>query len=264
MPIELNEVSFAYPDGSLAIESVSLRVGDGERLAIVGQNGAGKTTTAKMMNGLLKPTSGVVRVNGQETAGRSTAAIAKDVGYVFQNPDDQIFSSTVKDELEYMPHYFKWDDDRTGQRVHRAADMAGVAEFLDENPNDLPFAVKKFVAMAAILVADLRFIVLDEPTAGLDHRGIALLNGVIDQLRGEGVGVVTITHDMRFVVESFDRVVVMANRRVVADGPCRDVFSDSSLLQTARLRRPEATQLANDLNLGREALRLVDIVARIP
>jgi ABC-type cobalt transport system, ATPase component len=264
VPIELDNVSFAYPDGSLAVDGVSIYVHDGERVAIAGQNGAGKTTTVKMMNGLFKPTSGVVRVNGKDTNGQSTATTAKEVGYVFQNPDDQIFSSTVQAELEFMPRYYKWDEERTERRVNRAAEMAGVSEYLDVNPNDLPFAVKKFVAMAAILVAECEFIILDEPTAGLDRRGLDILNGVMNQLQREGVGVVTITHDMRFVVERFERVVVMANKHVIADGPINDVFASTPLLNEARLRRPEAAELAYQLGLGDHALRLDDIVPLIP
>ncbi|MFB2596853.1 energy-coupling factor ABC transporter ATP-binding protein [Herbiconiux sp. P17] len=263
MPIELDDVSFAYPDGSLAVDGVSITVDDGERVAIVGQNGAGKTTTVKMMNGLFKPTKGVVRVNGLETAGLLTAKIARHVGYVFQNPDDQIFSSTVQAELEYMPRYDKWDDERTARRVRRAAEMSGITEYLDVNPNDLPFAVKKFVAMAAILVAECSYVILDEPTAGLDQRGLDVLNRVTAQLEGEGVGVVTITHDMRFVVENFDRVIVMANKHVIADGETGSVFAASALLKEARLRRPEAAELAHQLALG-DALRLNDIVPLIP
>lgn len=260
MPIELDDVSFAYKDGSLAVENVSMRIEDGERVAIVGQNGAGKTTTVKMMNGLLKPTIGVVRVNGEPTAKRSTASVARDVGYVFQNPDDQIFAATVLGELEYMPRYLKWDETRTRARTERAARLVAIEDVLDVNPSDLPFAIRKFVAIGAILVSECRFIILDEPTAGLDQHGIAILNDLLTTLESEGVGIVTITHDMRFVVEQFDRVIVMANRRVVADGPTEEVFADSEVLAAARLRRPDAAQIAHDLGLGPHALRIADIV----
>jgi energy-coupling factor transport system ATP-binding protein len=263
MTIELDHVSFNYPDGSPAVEDVSLTIGDGEAVAIIGQNGAGKTTSVKLMNGLLKPTSGTVTIDGIPTTDRTTATVARDVGYVFQNPDDQIFASTVRDELEYMPKYFKWDEDKREDRVLRAARLTGIEEHLDTNPNDLPFAIKKFVAMAAILVGDCRYVILDEPTAGLDLIGLKILRALIEQLNSEGIAVVTITHDMRFVVETFDRVVVMANRRVVTDGTTEHVFSSDTTLTAARLRRPEAAQLARDLGLGDDALRIDDIAARL-
>ncbi|RZU66587.1 energy-coupling factor transport system ATP-binding protein [Microterricola gilva] len=263
MPIELINASFTYPDGSPAVESVNLTINDGERVAIVGQNGAGKTTTVKMMNGLLRPSSGSVAVDGVLTSARTTAVTAKTVGYVFQNPDDQIFGSTVRGELEYMPRYHKWDEVKREARVARAADLTGVAEHFDVNPNDLPFAIKKFVAIGAILVGECRYVILDEPTAGLDSRGLALLNRMIDQLEAEGISVITITHDMRFVVESFNRVVVMAHRTVIADATATEVFASDGILKEAKLKRPEVAQLARDLGLSHTALRLGDVLPLI-
>lgn len=263
MPIELTNASFTYPDGSVAVESVNLTINDGERVAIVGQNGAGKTTTVKMMNGLLRPTTGTVSVNGELTSSRTTATTAKTVGYVFQNPDDQIFGSNVRGELEYMPRYHKWDEAKREERVARAADLTGIAQYFEINPNDLPFAIKKFVAIGAILVGECKYVILDEPTAGLDSHGLALLNRMIDQLEADGVSVITITHDMRFVVESFDRVVVMAHRTVIADGTATEVFANDAILAEARLKRPEVAQLARDLGLSQTALRLGEVLPLI-
>lgn len=264
MSIVLDDVTFAYPDGSLAVDGVSLRIDPGERVAIVGQNGAGKTTTVKLMNGLLKPTSGTVAIDGVETTTQTTATTARTVAYVFQNPDDQVFAPDVRGELEYMPRYDKWDGDKTAQRVQRAVRMTGIGRFLDTNPSDLPFAIKKFVAIGAVLVGEPRYVILDEPTAGLDSRGLALLNRMIDQLGAEGVAVITITHDMRFVADSFHRVVAMANRKVVADGAVEDVFADDAVLHASRLQRPVAAQLARDLGLSSTALQIDAIAALIP
>ncbi len=264
MSIVFTNVSFAYPDGSLAVEAVNLRVDEGERLAIVGQNGAGKTTSVKLMNGLLKPTSGTVDVDGKSTADFSTATMAHSVGYVFQNPDDQIFSSTVREELEYVPRYRKWDDAKRAERVARAARLAGIEAFLDSNPHDLPLVTRKFVAIAAILVGGCRYLILDEPTAGLDRPGLRRLNQLIEALQAEGIAVVTITHDMRFVVDTFTRVIAMASRRIIYDGDSAGLFSSDELLATASIRRPELAQLVHDLGLSRTANRLDEIAALIP
>jgi len=262
--IVVRDAGFTYPDGSEAVRSVNLRVDDGERVAIVGQNGAGKTTTVKMMNGLLKPTRGEVLVDGASTKGRTTASIATTVGYVFQNPDDQIFNRDVRTELEFMPRYYGWDEQKRAERVERAAVLTGITHHFDTNPKDLPFAIRKFVAIAAVLVGECRYVILDEPTAGLDVVGLSLLNRMIDQLEADGIAVVTITHDMRFVVESFSRVVAMADGSVVADGRCVEVFSDDAVLSRARIKRPEVAQLARDLDLSSTALTIGDVAPLIP
>ncbi|MFU8876027.1 energy-coupling factor ABC transporter ATP-binding protein [Micromonospora sp. SL4-19] len=264
MPIELNGVGFTYPDGSRAIGGVDLRVADGERLAIVGQNGAGKTTTVKLMNRLLLPTEGEVLVDGASTAKRTTAQVARDVGYVFQNPDDQLFAADVRSEIEYLPKYLKWPDEKREERCARAIELTGIGDHLDTNPKDLPSAIRKFVAIAAILVSECRYVILDEPTAGLDSRGLALLHGMLDRLGDEGVAVITITHDMRFVIDAFERVVAMADGAVIADGDRRDVFLDDDILRRSRIRRPDAAQLARDLNLSRRALTVDDVVELVP
>lgn len=264
MSIVLDDVTFRYPDGTLAVDGVCMQVSSGERLAIVGQNGAGKTSTVKLMNGLLRPTSGTVSVDGVDTATQTAATTARTVAYVFQNPDDQIFGADVLGELEYMPRYLGWSKDRTRERVVRAAGMAGIGHFLHDNPSDLPFAIKKFVAIGAVLVGEPGYVILDEPTAGLDSRGVALLNRLIGQLEDEGVAVVTITHDMRFVADSFPRVIAMANRKVMADASSESVFAQDEVLRESRLHRPEAAQLARDVGLSTTALGIGAIASTIP
>lgn len=264
MAIELRDVSFAYPDGSVAVRGIDLWIDTGERVAIVGQNGAGKTTTVKLMNGLLKPTSGEVLVDGVPTAGRTTAQVSRLVGYVFQNPDDQLFAADVRSEIEYLPKYLRWSDEKKSARVDRAVRLTGIGEHLDTNPKDLPSAVRKFVAIAAVLVSECEYVILDEPTAGLDLRGLDLLNGLLDSLQEEGIAVVTITHDMRFVIDGFQRVVAMAQGEIVVDGPLASVFCDDEVLQRSRLRRLDVAQIARDLGLSNTAVTLEDVEELIP
>lgn len=264
MAIELRDVGFVYPDGSTAIQRIDLTIESGERVAIVGQNGAGKTTTVKLMNGLLKPTSGVVLVDGVPTEGRTTARVSRQVGYVFQNPDDQLFAADVRSEIEYLPKYLKWSKEKTAERVERAVRLTGIAEHLETNPKDLPTAIRKFVAIAAVLVSECDYVILDEPTAGLDMRGLALLHGLLDSLQAEGIAVVTITHDMRFVIDAFTRVIAMAQGSVVVDGPLSSVFCDDGVLERSRLKRLDVAQIARDLGLSSTAVTLEDVEVLIP
>ena len=239
--IEFKNASFCYPNGTLANEELNLHIGQGERVAIIGQNGAGKTTAVKMMNGLHKPTQGDVIVNGINTKERTTAQISHMVGYVFQNPDDQIFNTTVRAELEFWPRYQKLSPEDMNARVARAAEMTGIGQYMELNPYEIPYSTKKFVSIAAILAVQTPYLVLDEPTAGQDTHGVNCLVHIMDTLRSEGKGVIVITHDMEFVARNFERVVVMAH------GSVREVFQNDAVLHAAAIQKPQMGQLASSL-----------------
>lgn len=245
--IEFQSASFRYPNGTLANEALNLRIEEGERVAIIGQNGAGKTTAVKMMNGLHKPTQGDVLVNGVNTKDRTTAQISHMVGYVFQNPDDQIFNTTVRAELEFWPKYQKMSQEEIDARVQRAVEMTDIAPYLELNPYEIPYSTKKFVSIAAILAVQTPYLVLDEPTAGQDIHGVNCLVKMMDTLRTEGRGVIVITHDMEFVARNFDRVIVMAHRHIIADGPVHQVFQKEDVLHAAAIKKPQIGQLAASL-----------------
>ena len=155
--IELRNASFTYPNGFLANDHLNLTAEQGERIAIVGQNGAGKTTAVKMMNGLHKPSEGDVFVNGKNTKDYTTAQIAKHVGYVFQNPDDQIFNQSVYAEISYMPKYYKMNEKEIDRRVREAAALFDIERFLKSNPFEIPYVIRKFVTIAAILATEPGF-----------------------------------------------------------------------------------------------------------
>lgn len=258
--IQLEGVSFAYPNGHLAIEDISLSFQRGESVAIVGQNGAGKTSAAKLMNGLFKPTSGTVVVDGEDTAERTTAQIARKVGYVFQNPDDQIFHSDVYSEIEFGPKNLGFTGSELEDRVYAAADLTGIGAFVDENPYNLPFSTRKFVAIASTLAMGCDAFILDEPTAGQDRSGMETIGGIVESVKASGKTVVTITHDMQFVADNFDRVVVMANRKVVADADKRQIFWNHEVLDEAMLKQPYLSELARSLGLRSPVLNLAEFV----
>lgn len=263
MSIELKHAGFAYPDGFVANKDLNLTIQPGERLAIVGQNGAGKTTAVKLMNGLHKPTEGDVLVDGQNTKEHTTAQIARAVGYVFQNPDDQIFNQTVRAEIEYMPRYFKLPQAEIDRRTERAVTLAGLEKTLKKNPFDIPYPIRKFVTIAAVLVTEPKYVIFDEPTAGQDRRGTLLLEGIMERLQAEGIAVVTITHDMEFVARNFERVVAMAHGNILADGTARQIFGDAAVVAESRLRRPQLSELAGRLGVEGNILSGSELIAAL-
>ncbi|ORC34670.1 hypothetical protein B4O97_12035 [Marispirochaeta aestuarii] len=240
-------ITFSYPDGYTAVEDVSLHISAGESVAIVGQNGAGKTTMVKMFNALLRPASGRILIDGKDIAGMSTAAVSKFVGYVFQNPGDQIFNNTVYNEIAYILRYNKCDAETLDSLVRDAAELCGISEYLSMNPYDLPFSLRKFVTIAVVIAMGSKYIILDEPTAGQDLDGLHRQRDIIQELVGRGKTIITITHDMRFVIENFQRVIAMADKRIVADAPREELFWDFDVLEKCSLKQPRIADLARNL-----------------
>lgn len=249
--IKLDNVSFSYPNGYLAVENVSMEIRQGEIVAILGQNGAGKTTTVKMMNNLTRPTKGDVLVGGKNTKNHTTAQIARQVGYVFQNPDDQIFHSTVYGEVEYGPKIsLRLPEDEVKARTKEALKAVGLWKLRNSNPFDLPLSIRKFVTVAAVLAMKPETVIFDEPTAGQDVHGIRLLEDIIKTLREENRTVITITHDIEFAADNFQRIIVMAHKHVLKDGAPGEIFADEQVLEEAKIKKPCAGRLAQELGLG--------------
>ena len=247
--INFENVGFAYPNGYSAVEDVSFEIEKGENIAIVGQNGAGKTTTVKMINGLLKPTSGKVVVADMDTKDFTTAALSKKAGYVFQNPDDQIFHSTVEKEIRFGPEVLKMSEGKVKEMTEYSASLTGLTGEMEENPYNLPLSVRKFVTIASIIAMDTDIIILDEPTAGQDIKGIRLLENMLKELTARGKTIVTITHDMEFVVNNFHKVFVMAHKNLLKITNPKEVFSDDKLLEESMLMKPYISELVSELGI---------------
>lgn len=254
MAIEVKNVTFAYPNGYVANEDLNFVIQEGERVAIVGQNGAGKTTAVKLLNGLHKPTYGDVLVDGINTKDRTVAQISKYVGYVFQNPDDQIFNNSVKAEIEYSLKHMDISSDEIENRVKRAVELAGIEEYLDMKPFDIPYSTRKFVTIAVFLAIDTPYLILDEPTAGQDVEGIERLSKLMSVLEEEGKSVITITHDMEFVANNFTRVIVMANKRIIADDTARNVFWNEDVVTRSNISKPQIGELAKAVGIKEKIL----------
>ena len=222
--LSLRNVSFSYPGGFLAVDDVSIDIKGGENVAIVGQNGAGKTTTVKMINGLLRPTKGDVLVGDMNTKDYTTAQVSRIVGYVFQNPDDQIFHATVEEEVRFGPKNMKLSMEEEDSRVEDALKITGMDIYRSENPMNLPLSVRKFVTIAAVISMGTEILIFDEPTAGQDIDGNRRLSQILKTMQARGKTIITISHDMEFVAENFDRVIIMAKKKVVKEGTPEEIF----------------------------------------
>lgn len=254
--VEVKNVSFTYPNGFVAVDGVSFKLEKGENIAIVGQNGAGKTTTVKMLNGLTKPTSGDIIVDGKNTKEYTTAQIARTVGYVFQNPDDQIFNNTVYKEIEYGLKRMKLPKEERERRIMDAAVLTGMDQFLDQNPYDFPLSVRKFVTIASVIASGCEVLIFDEPTAGQDLDGLERLSRLIRELTARGKALITITHDMEFVVENFERLIIMCNKKIVADGGTDEVFYYKDIMEEAKLKQPCVVEVSDQIGAGKLGLDL--------
>jgi energy-coupling factor transport system ATP-binding protein len=222
----LDGVLFDYPDGTRALAGVDLTIEHGECVALVGQNGSGKSTLVRHLNGLLRPTSGRVRIEGLDIAGRHVAELARTVGLAFQNPDRQIFAGTVRREVAFGPRNLGRRGEELEHDVEEALRAVGLDAQPATNPYDLGFSRRKLLALASILAMRTPIVILDEPTTGQDARGLARVQAIVRDLATEGRTVIAISHDMRFVAESFGRVVVMRAGSIVLDGTPGEVFDE--------------------------------------
>ena len=250
--LETQGLVHVYPGGTRALDGVDLTIGRGERVAIVGQNGSGKTTLVRHFNGLLRPTEGRVLVDGADAARKRVAHLAAFVGLAFQDPDRQIFAGRVRAEVAFGPRNLG----RGGAELDRVVDEALVATGLDgeagTNPYDLGYSRRKLLALASILAMGTPVVVLDEPTTGQDARGVARIQRVVAGLAAAGRTVVAISHDMRFVAETFERVVVMGAGRILLDGTPAEIFAEPAwpTLASTYLEPPLAARVGARLGLG--------------
>jgi energy-coupling factor transport system ATP-binding protein len=247
MNIEIKNLNFTYPTGVEALCGISLRIESGEQVAIVGQNGAGKTTLVKHLNGLLQPTSGQVLIGDWDTTKYSVAKLASRVGYVFQNPDEQLFSKNVGAEVAFGPKNLGFDQERVRALVEDALLLTELSDKTETNPYDLSATWRKMVALASILSMDTDIVIFDEPTTGQDAVNVARIAGVIAELRKRGKTVITITHDIDFCAENFERVIAMSQGKILLDGSARDVLGQEVMLATTYVDPPQLTRLGKRL-----------------
>lgn len=248
--IEFKNVSASYSSEVPVLRDVSFTIDDGDFVAFVGTNGAGKSTTMRLCNGLLKPTSGQVLIDGVPTTQLRVSELARRVGFLFQNPDRQICCETVRDELLFSFKAQGIDDAQAHARVDRIIELFGFDGKAE--PFLLNRGTRQLLALASIIVTAPSVVVLDEPTTGLDYRECEKVMGIVRELHDAGTTVIMVCHDMEVVADYAQRVIVMADGGVVADGPTFDVLRQSEVMRRASLLPPQIVDIAMRLECDTE------------
>ena len=251
MNIQISNLQFSYPNGVQALRGISLTIESGEQVAIVGQNGSGKTTLVKHLNGLLQPTHGQVLIGDWDTTKYSVSKLASRVGYVFQNPDEQLFSKTVGVEVAFGPRNLGFNGEQIQALVKDALGLTELTDKTETNPYDLSVTWRKMVALASIISMDTDIVIFDEPTTGQDAVNIARIANVIAELRKRGKTVITITHDIDFCAENFERVIAMSQGKILLDGKANDVLGQEEILATTYVDPPQLTRLGKRLSFNK-------------
>ncbi|WP_369194484.1 energy-coupling factor ABC transporter ATP-binding protein [Streptomyces djakartensis] len=233
--LEVSGLAFAYPDGHQALFGVDFSIERGERVALLGPNGAGKTTLVLHLNGILTGGTGAVRVAGLPVDKRHMAEIRRRVGIVFQDPDDQLFMPTVREDVAFGPAAAGMKGPELERRVDRALEQVGMREFKDRPPHHLSFGQRRRVAVATVLAMEPEILVLDEPSSNLDP---ASRRELADILRSLDVTVLMVTHDLPYALELCPRALVLSDGVIVADGPTGGLLSDEELMRAHRLELP--------------------------
>lgn len=243
--VELTDVTFAYPHGGASVSNLNMCVYPGELVGIIGQNGAGKTTLTKLLNGLLHPASGTVRMAGMNTADVPTSAIAAKCATLFQHPDRQLCRDTVLDEVAFGLELHGVGTDEARQRARVAAERFGLP--LDESPFSLSRGQRQMVALASVVVLDPQVVLLDEPTSGLDYRECMTVMETVSEMAERGCAVIMVCHDMEVVSDFAQRLVVMADGRILERGDANRIFADDALMRAAYVEPPQVVALSKEL-----------------
>lgn len=262
--VSVKDVRYTYAKGAVvALDGVSLEIPAGQIVGIVGQNGSGKTTLTKLLNGLLRPTSGSVVVAGRDTSKHTVQELAQHIGYVFQNPNHQLFATTVAEELAFGPRNMGCSKEEIEERVAEAVAFFGLKDVLELHPYRISFPLRKLVGIASIFTMRPGVFILDEPTTGQDHQTTSVINRLIHELGERGSTVVCVAHDMPLLADVTERLIVMWSAKVIADGTPREVFSNDEIMTTTHLQPPQITQLSLRLRgrNGRPAVLSVDELA---
>lgn len=258
--ILVEKLEFTYPSGLKALKGIDLKIGNGESVVIIGENGSGKTTLVKHFNGLLKPTSGQVWIGKKNTKNYTTAEISKTVGYVFQNPENQLFKETVREELIFGPENIGFSEDKIKDILEKIAHLTDIYDILDSNPRELNFFQKQWVAIASTLTIDSKILILDEPNTSQDFLGVEKLIKLINNLLMKNKTVITITHDLDFALKISNRFIVISDGKILLDSSPRNIFAKKQELIKANLIPPPIPRLGISLGFKYPPLNIDDFI----
>lgn len=260
--IEVQDLTFSYTADKKVLQSIDLVLED-KTTAIVGQNGAGKTTLVKLLKGLLRPTAGRILYKEEDIKDRTVASLSKEIGLIFQNPNDQIFKNSVLAEVKFGPLNIGASEEEAEKLALTALRRIGLENQLETNPYDLSLSERKLISIASILAMDTQVIIFDEPTMGQDYEGKELLKEIIQVEKDKGKLILCILHDMDFAAEVFERTIVLNQGQVLLDGTSRDVFSNKTILEKAFLEQPYSTQIADAIGLQGTYLNEEELIQEI-
>jgi energy-coupling factor transport system ATP-binding protein len=262
--IRCENLTHIYDGEVVAVDNVNLDIKGGELIGVIGQNGSGKTTLVKHFNGLLKPTKGKVFVKGKDTQNLRVQELSRSVGYVFQNPNHQLFAKTVKEELEFGPTNLGLAPEEVEERVNKAFEFFNLEKYRESHPYRISFPLRKLVGMASIYTMRPDVFILDEPTTGQDHITTRIVYRLIERLRDEGSTVICVAHDMILLAEVVERMLVMRNSKLIADTDPKTVFSDKELMASTHLTPPQITELSYRMRANNQiknlALSINDLI----
>ena len=261
--LEIQQVSFAYPGHAPALKELSLTVAAGDFIGLAGRNGSGKTTLTRIMVGLAKPVSGQVLLDGRNTLQCGPAVMARAIGYVFQNPDRQIFRDTVAQEVAFGPEQMDWSDNERTQAVADALRMTGLESVAAAYPRGLTRSFRQRIAIASALALKPRLLILDEPTSGQDAEEKSQLMKLLDELNQQGIGIILVTHDMELLLAHTRRAVVLHQGEKVFDGLTEELFAATTATKVSEwgLRVPDVAAVAAKLKKPLGAVRTVEQLA---
>lgn len=268
--LETKNLSYTYHDGTQALKNVNIKIRKGEKIAIMGPNGAGKSTLFSHFNGLNEPTSGHVEIDGEKIIFERDELIKvrQKVGIVFQDPNDQLFAPTVKEDVAFGPMNLGLDYDEVEKRIRESLEMVGMSGFEEKTPHHLSGGQQKRVAIAGIIAMRPDIMILDEPTAGLDPEGVEKVLDILNKLNNEGISIVISSHDIEMVNQFADKIFVLHDGEIIAEGDKHQIFSDKELLKKAHLKAPVTTEILyklkeNGIDVDTEKISIEETVEEI-
>jgi energy-coupling factor transporter ATP-binding protein EcfA2 len=244
--IMMTNVNYTYPNGAHALKNISLNISSGEILGIMGSNGAGKTTLIRTLNGLIQPQTGLIFIENDNIQSKTIAKLSTSIGIVFQNPEHQLFSNTVQEEIKFSLKNI-YSDNIIQEKIDETLRIFQFEKYREKSPLNLSGGEKKKLALASIICRNPKILIFDEPTLGQDENEINFLINLLEEEKRKKKTIIIVTHNIEFAYKYIPRIILMAKGRIIADGPTHEILSNKKLLKKASLISPQLTQLKSTL-----------------